>query len=76
MSRLRERMQEDLKLAGLCHNTQQAYLRCVTKFSSYFGKSPTQLGSAQVRAFLGAARGGLWAQATASPTCTASVIDQ
>ena len=52
MSRLREKMQGDLKLAGLCHNTQQTYLRCVAKFSSYFGKSPTQLGPDQVRAFL------------------------
>ena len=105
MSRLREKMQGDLQLAGLCHSTQQTYLRCVAKFSSYFGKSPTQLGHAQVRAFLldlieqrrlsvlnvqrvcgrvvfsvsnnaGAARGGLWAQATASPTSAASAIDQ
>ena len=27
MSRLRDRMQEDLKLAGLCENTQKTYLR-------------------------------------------------
>ncbi len=52
MSRLREKMQGDLKLAGLCQNTLKTYPRCVAKFSSYFGKSPVQLGQAQVRAFL------------------------
>jgi integrase/recombinase XerD len=52
MSRLRDRMQEDLKLAGLGENTQKTYLRCVARFSRHFGKSPAQLGEAEVRAYL------------------------
>jgi len=52
MSRLRDRMQEDLKLAGLCENTQKTYLRCVARFSHYFGKSPKALGQLEVRAYL------------------------
>lgn len=52
MSRLRDRMQEDLKLAGLCENTQRTYLRCVARFSRHFGKSPKALGQSEVRAYL------------------------
>lgn len=52
MSRLRDKMQGDLKLCGLCKNTQKAYLQCVARFSNYFGKSPTKLGEAEVRAYL------------------------
>lgn len=52
MSRLRDRMQEDLKLAGLCENTQRTYLRCVARFSHHFGKSPKALGQSEVRAYL------------------------
>jgi integrase/recombinase XerD len=52
MSRLRDRMQEDLKLAGRCENTQKTYLRCVAKFSRHFGKSPKALGQSEVRAYL------------------------
>src|SRR5512133_4753 len=52
MSRLRDRMQEDLKLAGRCENTQKTYLRCVARFSRHFGKSPKALGQPEVRAYL------------------------
>jgi len=52
MSRLRDRMQEDLKLAGRCENTQKTYLRCVARFSHHFGKSPKALGQPEVRAYL------------------------
>jgi site-specific recombinase XerD len=45
-------MQEDLKLAGLCKNTQETYLQCVARFSNHFGKSPVRLGKADVRAYL------------------------
>jgi site-specific recombinase XerD len=45
-------MQEDLKLAGLCENTQKTYLRCVARFSRHFGKSPNALGQVEVRAYL------------------------
>ena len=52
MSRLRDRMQEDLKLAGRCENTQKTYLRCVARFSYHYGKSPKALGQSEVRAYL------------------------
>lgn len=52
MSRLRNRMQEDLKLAGLCENTQKTYLLCVARFSRQYGKSPNALGQSEVRAYL------------------------
>jgi integrase/recombinase XerD len=52
MSRLRDRMQEDLKLAGLCENTQKTYLRCVARFSNHYKKSPKKLGQVEVRAYL------------------------
>jgi integrase/recombinase XerD len=52
MSRLRDRMQEDLKLAGLCDNTQKTYLRCVAIFSRHWGRSPKALGQSEVRGYL------------------------
>jgi integrase/recombinase XerD len=52
MSRLRDRMQEDLKLAGLCENTQKTYLRCVSRFSNHYKKSPGKLGQVEVRKYL------------------------
>jgi integrase len=52
MSQLRDKMQGDLKLAGMCENTQKAYLRCTARFSNHFGKSPAKLGEEEVRAYL------------------------
>ena len=52
MSKLREKMEADLRLKGFRPNTQVAYLRCVRRFATHFGRSPDRLGAAEVRAFL------------------------
>ena len=41
MSRLRDKMQGDLKMHGLCENTRKTYIRCAARFSQHFGKSPS-----------------------------------
>jgi integrase/recombinase XerD len=48
---LRERMLQDLKLAGLSERTQQAYLDAVRHFANYYGKSPAELGEEQLRQY-------------------------
>jgi site-specific recombinase XerD len=45
-------MREDLALNGLSANTATSYLRCARRFAEYFGRSPSALGSAQIRQFL------------------------
>ncbi len=52
MTALRQRMIEELKLRNFAVNTQEAYLRAVTKFAEHFGKSPDQLGKDEVRTYL------------------------
>jgi len=48
-STLRQRMLQDLQLAGLSERTQEAYLRAVRKLAAHFKLSPGQLTEAQVR---------------------------
>jgi integrase/recombinase XerD len=52
MGALYDRMLQDLKLARYAERTQDDYLRCAKNFVTYFMLSPTQLGEAQIRAFL------------------------
>ena len=52
MTALRQRMIEELKLRNFAANTQDAYLRAVTKFAEHFGKSPEELGKDEVRTYL------------------------
>jgi site-specific recombinase XerD len=52
MSRLRDKMQGDLKLCGFCENTRRTYIRCAARFSQHYGKSPSKLGRAEIRAYL------------------------
>ena len=52
MGELRERMAADLRLRGLSENTQKTYLGCVRQFAAHFGRSPTELGEAEIRTFL------------------------
>jgi len=40
MTRLRQRMIEDLQLRGLSEKTQDAYVRAVRQLSEHYGKSP------------------------------------
>ena len=46
---LRERMREDLKLAGYAERTQEAYLRAVRKLAEHHRQSPDSLTDQQIR---------------------------
>ncbi|MBV8146029.1 MAG: site-specific integrase [Gammaproteobacteria bacterium] len=46
---LRQRMHQDLQLAGLSERTQEAYLRAVRQLADYFHTPPDQLSEQQVR---------------------------
>jgi len=46
---LRQRMLQDLQLAGLSENTQEAYLRAVRQLAEYFHTPPDRLSEHQVR---------------------------
>ena len=52
MTRLRQRMQEDLRLRNFSERTIRHYTHTVAEFAKYFHKSPDQLGPEQVRTFL------------------------
>ena len=63
MSPLRERMIEDMTLAGLALGTRQAYTQAVRRLAARYRRSPDQLNEEEVRSYLlelrqqGAARG-------------------
>jgi site-specific recombinase XerD len=48
-SALRQRMLQDLQLAGLSERTQEAYLRAVRKLAAHYRQAPDQLTESQVR---------------------------
>lgn len=52
MSKLRDRMSEDLKLRGLAPRTQELYLRAVKGLAKYYYRSPDELKEEEVRAYL------------------------
>jgi len=52
MSELRNRMIQDLKLAGLVHGTSDLYLRAVRQLAAYYMTSPDQLTERQVQDYL------------------------
>jgi integrase/recombinase XerD len=51
MSPLRRRMIEDMTVRNLSPATQRSYVYAVAKFSRFFGRSPSNLGLEDVRAF-------------------------
>jgi integrase/recombinase XerD len=51
MTRLRQRMIEDMQVRNLAPVTQRAYLQYVSQFARHFRKSPELLGPAEIRAF-------------------------
>lgn len=51
MHPLRQRMIEDMQLAGLRPKTQAVYAGAVSLLSRYYGRSPDRLGEEEVRAF-------------------------
>jgi Phage integrase, N-terminal SAM-like domain len=63
MSPLRQRMIEDMKLAGLSAGTHAIYIKAVRGLAAHYRRSPDQLTEEEVRAYLlsmrerGAARG-------------------
>ncbi len=48
---LRQRMLQDLQLAGLSERTQEAYLRAVRQLAEHFHTPPDRLGEPQVREY-------------------------
>jgi integrase/recombinase XerD len=51
MTALRQRMIEDMQVRNLAPHTQTAYLKEVTRFARYFGKSPELLGETEIRTY-------------------------
>jgi len=52
MTRLRDRMRQDLLLRGSAESTIETYIRCCNSFATHFGRSPLKLGSEHVREYL------------------------
>ena len=51
MTRLRQRMLEDLRLKGYSPRTQEAYVRAVRQLAEHFHRSPDQLGEEELRQY-------------------------
>src|SRR5262249_2546886 len=51
-TQLRQRMHQDLQLAGLAEGTQKAYLRVVQKFADHYHKPPDRLSEQEFREYL------------------------
>ena len=51
-TQLRQRMHQDLQLAGLSEGTQEAYLRVVRQLADHFHTPPDRLSEHQVRDYL------------------------
>ena len=51
-SALRERMHEDLKLAGYADRTQECYVRAVRQLAEHYHQSPDALTDQQIRDLL------------------------
>ena len=49
---LREKMRQDLQLAGLVEGTQDVYLRAVRQLAAHFHQPPDRLTEQQVRDYL------------------------
>ena len=52
MASLRERMIEDMELAGLSPRTRQAYTQAVKRLAMHYRRRPDRLDEEAVRAFL------------------------
>jgi integrase/recombinase XerD len=52
MSKLRRRLEEELKLRGYSEVTSRIYVRAVRKFAEFHGRSPAHLGREEIRAYL------------------------
>jgi len=52
MGELRDRMQRDLKLGGYSPETTRVYVHYAKDFAKYFNRSPNDLGTEEIRAYL------------------------
>ena len=52
MGQLRDRMVEDLKLAGYSPETAKVYLHYGKELTKHFRRSPSEMGEEEVRSFL------------------------
>jgi integrase/recombinase XerD len=52
MTKLLQRMREELQLRNSSEETITTYLGCVERFARYYGQSPEQLNAEQVRSYL------------------------
>ena len=51
MTRLKQRMIEDLQLRGLSPRTQEAYVRAVRQLAEHYGKTPDELTEEELRQY-------------------------
>jgi len=51
MTRLRQRMTEDMQLRGFAEKTQEAYLRSVRQLAEHYGKSPEGISEEELRQY-------------------------
>ena len=52
MTALRQQMIDDLVLRGLSANTQEAYLRVVTRLAAFYGRSPDRISEREIQTYL------------------------
>ena len=51
MTKLRQRMIEDMQLRGLAEKTQESYLRVVRQLAEYYRKTPDQISEEELRQY-------------------------
>jgi site-specific recombinase XerD len=51
MTPLRQRVLEDMRVRNLSPHTQRAYVENVARFARHFGRSPLDLGPAEIRTY-------------------------
>ncbi|MFC1452151.1 tyrosine-type recombinase/integrase [Verrucomicrobiota bacterium] len=70
MTAVRQRMVEDLQLAGMAESTQREYVRSARQLAEHYMKSPAEIGEEEIRQyFLYLKNVKKWAR----PTCTTAI---
>jgi site-specific recombinase XerD len=52
MTKLREQMIQEMTVRGLSTNTQRTYLRAVSQLAEHYGRSPDQISTQDIKAYL------------------------